>query len=30
MTTVGSLQDQELVTKGKDFSLQICPSSEAG
>ena len=26
----GALQDQELMTQGKDFSLQSCPSSEAG
>ena len=30
MTTAGTLQNQELMTKGKDFSLQSCPSSEAG
>jgi hypothetical protein len=30
MTTVGALQNQELMAQGKDFSLQSCPSSEAG
>jgi hypothetical protein len=30
MTTAGALQNQELMTQGKDFSLQSCPSSEAG
>ncbi len=30
MTTAGTLQSQELMTHGKDFSLQSCPSSEAG
>ena len=30
MTTVGPLHDQELMTQGKDFSLQSCPSPEAG
>src|SRR5258706_14591723 len=29
-TTAGALQDQELMTQGKDFSLQSCPSSEVG
>jgi hypothetical protein len=28
--TAGALQNQELMTQGKDFSLQSCPSSEAG
>ena len=30
MTTARSLQNQELMTQGKDFSLQSCPSSETG
>ena len=30
MATVGALQDQELMTQGKDFSLQSNLSSEAG
>ena len=30
MAFVRALQDQELMTQGKDFSLQSCPSSEAG
>jgi hypothetical protein len=30
MTTAGTLQNQELMTQGKNFSLQSCPSSEAG
>ncbi len=30
MTTAGALQNQELLAQGKDFSLQSCPSSEAG
>jgi hypothetical protein len=30
MTTARPLQDQELMTQGKDFSLQSCPSSDAG
>jgi hypothetical protein len=30
MTMAGTLQDQDLMTEGKDFSLQSCPSSEAG
>jgi hypothetical protein len=30
MTTAGALQNQELMTQGKDFRLQSCPSSEAG
>ena len=30
MTTAGTLQDQDLMTRGRDFSLQSCPSSEAG
>ena len=30
MTTAGALQNQELMTQGKDFSLQSCPSREAG
>ena len=30
MTTARALQDQELMTQGKNFSLQSCPSSEAG
>ena len=30
MTTARSLQNQERMTQGKDFSLQSCPSSETG
>ncbi len=30
MTTAGALQNQQLVTEGKDFSLQRRPSPEAG
>ncbi len=30
MTTAGTLQNQDLMAQGKDFSLQSCPSSEAG
>jgi hypothetical protein len=30
MTQVGALQEQQLMTQGKDFRLQRCPSSEAG
>jgi hypothetical protein len=30
VTTAGALQNQELMTQGKDFNLQSCPSSEAG
>jgi hypothetical protein len=29
MTTAGALQDQELMTQSKDFSLQSSPMSEA-
>ena len=30
MAVVRTLHDQELMAQGKDFSLQSCPSSEAG
>ena len=30
MTTAGALQNHELMTQGKDFNLQRCPSSGAG
>jgi hypothetical protein len=30
MAVVRTLQDQDLMAQGKDFSLQTCPSSEAG
>jgi hypothetical protein len=30
MAVVTALQNQELMAQGKDFSLQSCPSSEAG
>jgi hypothetical protein len=30
MNTFGVLQDQKSMTQGKDFSLQNCPSLEAG
>jgi hypothetical protein len=30
MAVVRALQDQELMAQGKDFSLQSCPSSQAG
>jgi hypothetical protein len=30
MTSFGALQDQELMTEGKNFSLSSGPSSEAG
>jgi hypothetical protein len=30
MAFVRALQDQDLVTQGKYFNLQSCPSSEAG
>ena len=30
MTTAGTLQVQELMTQGNDFTLQSSPSSQAG
>lgn len=30
MAAVSALQDQDQMAQGKDFSLQTCPSSEAG
>ena len=30
MTTAAALQEQGLMTQGKDFSLQGCPGSETG